>query len=201
MASVTLLSWREICLVTCFDVTWSCLCPLVFQVHTNVSNRIIYRYTALVEHNVLQAAKDMEKVLDVSLSQIAEDHPLPSPIPSPSYPLLSRKFFRRHGRNLLSCASTWFLLDVAFYSTNLFQSKIYHRFIPEKSRVNAFEAAFEVAKLQAIVAACSTIPGMSHSAPFSFKPAEFRRSGSAMCLLYGLKVTGPPSTSLTGWGG
>ncbi|KAK4753076.1 hypothetical protein SAY87_021874 [Trapa incisa] len=36
---------------------------------------------------------------------------------------------------------------------------IYHRFIPDKSSVNAFEAAFEVAKLQAIVAACSTIPG------------------------------------------
>ncbi|OWM81158.1 probable inorganic phosphate transporter 1-9 isoform X1 [Punica granatum] len=116
------------------------------------------RYTALVEQNVLQAAKDMEKVLDVSLSQIAEDHPIP-PLAPPSYPLLSRQFFRRHGQDLLSCAITWFLLDIVFYSSNLFQSKIYKRFIPDKFKVNAFEAALEVAKLQAIVAAYSTIPG------------------------------------------
>lgn len=118
----------------------------------------MYRYTALVEHNVLQAARDMEKVLDMSMSQIAEDQPLP-PVQPPSYPLLSRQFFRRHGWDLLSCASTWFLLDVVFYSSNLFQSQVYSRFIPDKSKVNAFEDAFDIAKLQAIVAACSTIPG------------------------------------------
>lgn len=115
------------------------------------------RYTALVEQNVLQAAKDMEKVLDVSLSQIAEDQPLPS-VP-PSYPLLSRQFFHRHGRDLLSCAGAWFLVDVVFYSSNLFQSKIYTRFLQKKSEVNAYQDAYEVAKLQAIVAAYSTIPG------------------------------------------
>lgn len=122
-----------------------------------------------MEHNVFQAARDMENVLAVSLSQIAEDQPLPSTVPSPSYPLLSRQFFRRHGRDLLSCATTWFLLDVVFYSSNLFQSQIYNRFLP-KSKVNAFEDAFKVAKLQAIMAAYSTIPGMfSSSVCFSFR--------------------------------
>ncbi|KAJ0087551.1 hypothetical protein Patl1_09348 [Pistacia atlantica] len=117
------------------------------------------RYTALVEQNVLQAAKDMEKVLDVSMSQIAEEFPL-SPRP-PSYNLLSRKFIRQHGRDLFACSTSWFLLDIVFYSSNLFQSKIYHNYVDDDSRspLNAFEEAFSVARLQAIVAICSTVPG------------------------------------------
>uniref|UniRef100_A0A5B7BDZ0 Putative inorganic phosphate transporter 1-9 n=1 Tax=Davidia involucrata TaxID=16924 RepID=A0A5B7BDZ0_DAVIN len=115
------------------------------------------RYTALVEQNVLQAAKDMEKVLDVSLSQIAEDAEY-QPNPPPSYPFLSIEFLRRHGRDLFSCSSAWFLVDVVFYSSNLFQSQIYERYLP-KRELNAYQEAFHVAKLQAIIAVCSTIPG------------------------------------------
>ncbi|KAK0577770.1 hypothetical protein LWI29_038364 [Acer saccharum] len=117
------------------------------------------RYTALVERNVVQAAKDMEKVLDISLSQIAEEFPL-SPNP-PQYSLLSRQFLRRHGRDLFACSAAWFLVDVVFYSSNLFQSLIYHSFIDHNGnkKLNAYDEAFEVAKLQAIVAVCSTIPG------------------------------------------
>jgi PHS family inorganic phosphate transporter-like MFS transporter len=81
------------------------------------------RYTALVEKNVAQAAKDMEKVLEVSMSQIMEDYPPP---PSePPYPLFSKQFFRRHGRDLFACSCTWFLVDIVFYSINLFQPQIY----------------------------------------------------------------------------
>ncbi|KAA8537372.1 hypothetical protein F0562_026941 [Nyssa sinensis] len=113
------------------------------------------RYTALVEQNVLQAAKDMEKVLDVSLSQIAEEVEYqPNP---PSYLFLSQEFFRRHGRDLFACASSWFIVDVVFYSNNLFQSQIYERYLPKGD--NAYQEAFHVAKLQAVIAVCSTIPG------------------------------------------
>ncbi|XP_057468659.1 probable inorganic phosphate transporter 1-9 [Actinidia eriantha] len=116
------------------------------------------RYTALVEQNVLQAAKNMEKVLDVSLSQIAEDVEFP-PSPPPSYPLLSREFFRRHGRDLFSCAASWFLVDIVFYSTNLVQSLINDKFLPQKNKGNAYDDAFAVSKFQALVAVASTIPG------------------------------------------
>ncbi|KAF2310257.1 hypothetical protein GH714_007436 [Hevea brasiliensis] len=115
------------------------------------------RYTALVENNVLQAAKDMEKVLDVSMSQIAEDEPWPQD--RPTYPLLSRKFFRRHGRDLFSCSLNWFLLDIVFYSSNLFQSQIYSQFLKLNDKDNVYKAAFKIARFQAIVAVCSTIPG------------------------------------------
>ncbi|XP_059461456.1 probable inorganic phosphate transporter 1-9 [Corylus avellana] len=113
------------------------------------------RYTALVEQNVAQAAKDMEKVLEVSLSQIAEEYPLPPN--EPPYPLFSKQFFRRHGRDLFASSCTWFLVDIVFYSSNLFQSQIY-KHLPDRGK-NAYQDAFEVAKIQAIFAASSTIPG------------------------------------------
>ncbi|XP_027347433.1 probable inorganic phosphate transporter 1-9 [Abrus precatorius] len=115
------------------------------------------RYTALVEQNVMQAAIDMERVLDVTLSQIAEEHPLP-PHPHP-YPLFSREFLRRHGRDLFACSSTWFLVDIVFYSQVLFQSEIYKRYLDEKEGVDVYSEAFHVAWIQAVIAACSTIPG------------------------------------------
>lgn len=118
---------------------------------------IYNRYTALVEHNYLQAAKDMEKVLDVPISQIEEDN---SPQQNPSsYPLFSKQFVRRHGRDLFACATSWFLVDIVFYSNNLFQSQIYGHYLPARGKVNAYQDAFNIAKLQAIVAICSTIPG------------------------------------------
>ncbi|KAM1023951.1 hypothetical protein ACFX2I_037162 [Malus domestica] len=117
------------------------------------------RYTALVELNVLQAAKDMEKVLDVSMSQIVEDESLPLPQDPPSYPLLSKQFLRLHGRDLFGCSASWFLVDVVFYSSNLFQSQVYGKFLPKKYKANAYQDALFVALLQAIVAMCSTIPG------------------------------------------
>ncbi|KAM3702692.1 hypothetical protein ACB098_04G043600 [Castanea mollissima] len=115
------------------------------------------RYTALVEQNVLQAAKDMEKVLDAPTNQFVEENP--PPLHPPSYPPLSKQFFRRHGRDLFSCAASWFFVDIVFYSTNLFQSRIYNQYVPKADKVNAYQDAFNMAKLQAIVALCSTIPG------------------------------------------
>ncbi|KAK2988194.1 hypothetical protein RJ640_020676 [Escallonia rubra] len=118
----------------------------------------INRYTALVENNVLQAAKDMEKVMDVPMSQIAEDAVfLPDATSNNDYPLLSKQFFRRHGRDLFACASTWFLVDIVFYSSQLFQSQIYKGYLPDGQ--NVYQDAYNVARLGAIVAVCSTIPG------------------------------------------
>ncbi|XP_031286390.1 probable inorganic phosphate transporter 1-9 isoform X1 [Pistacia vera] len=113
------------------------------------------RYTALVEQNALQAAKDMEKVLQVSMSQITEEVPL-EPRP-PSYPLLSKKFLRHHGRDLFASSTSWFLLDIVFYSSNLFQSKIYHKYVDEFT--NPYDEVIRVAMVQAIIGVCATIPG------------------------------------------
>ena len=119
------------------------------------------RYTALVERNIIQAVMDMEKVMEVPMSQIVEDELLPpSPLP---YPLLSKQFFRLHGRDLFSCSFTWFLVDIVFYSSNFFQSRIY---LEENGDKNVYQDVYEAAKLQAIIALCSTIPGYFFSVYF-----------------------------------
>ncbi|KAF8779227.1 hypothetical protein HU200_002905 [Digitaria exilis] len=129
------------------------------------------RFTALVEHDVVKATKDIGRVLtDLDLiSSITEEEaaafrrttpPAPSSSPSSSsYGLFSRRFLRRHGRDLFACAAAWFLLDIPYYSSTLFQSQIYRPWFPPASRVNAFQEAFNVAKFQAIIAVASTIPG------------------------------------------
>ncbi|XP_077215635.1 putative inorganic phosphate transporter 1-10 [Tasmannia lanceolata] len=119
------------------------------------------RYTALVEHNIRQAVKDMDmvmdKVFDVSLDKIEEETEV---VPdSPSYGLFSKQFFRHHGQNLFACATAWFLVDIVFYSSTLFQSQIYKAKLPCSEHMNIYQEAFKVAKLQAIIAICSTIPG------------------------------------------
>ncbi|CAI8605506.1 unnamed protein product [Vicia faba] len=117
------------------------------------------RYTALVEQNVLQAAKDMEKVLDVSMSQIAEEDSSPPSTNPASYPLLSREFLHRHGRDLFACSANWFLLDIVFYSQVLFQGEIYKRYLKPSDKHDVYQEAFYLARIQAILAVCSTIPG------------------------------------------
>ncbi|KAG6704531.1 hypothetical protein I3842_07G137200 [Carya illinoinensis] len=144
------------------DIAWRIILmlgavPAAFTFYWRMSMPETARYTALVEQNVVQAARDMEKVLEISMNEFVEENP-PLPTPPP-YPLFSKHFFRRHGRDLMACSWSWFLLDIVFYSSNLFQSQIYEQFLPRKKRVNAYIDAFDVAKLQAIIAICSTIPG------------------------------------------
>ncbi|KAK3425092.1 hypothetical protein EUGRSUZ_F01809 [Eucalyptus grandis] len=147
------------------DIAWRLILmlgviPAVMTFYWRMKMPETARYTALVEKNVLQATQDMERVLDMSPGQIPEGHFL-QPSQS-SYPLFSKQFFLCHGRNLLACSATWFLLDIVFYSNALLQSKIYKKYLPDEDpskAVTALEAAFEVARLQAIVASCCMIPG------------------------------------------
>ncbi|KAF0898807.1 hypothetical protein E2562_011881 [Oryza meyeriana var. granulata] len=89
------------------------------------------RYTALIARNAKQAAADMSK------------------------------FVRRHGIHLVATTSTWFLLDIAFYSQNLFQKDIFSKvgWIPPAKTMNAVEEVFRIARAQALIALCGTIPG------------------------------------------
>ncbi|CAA7042512.1 unnamed protein product [Microthlaspi erraticum] len=125
------------------------------------------RYTALVENNATQAAKDMQRVMSVSIiSQLAEDSSLSEtqlqlqpPSSSSSYKLFSRRFLSLHGRDLFAASANWFLVDVVFYTSNLLLSRIVNFSNEPLKPTNVYDSAFEVAKLAAIVAACSTIPG------------------------------------------
>ncbi|KAG7611682.1 Phosphate permease [Arabidopsis suecica] len=118
------------------------------------------RYTALVAKNIKQATADMSKVLqtDIELEERVEDNVKD---PRQNYGLFSKEFLRRHGLHLLGTTSTWFLLDIAFYSQNLFQKDIFSAigWIPKAATMNATHEVFRIARAQTLIALCSTVPG------------------------------------------
>ncbi|KAJ8642988.1 hypothetical protein MRB53_004736 [Persea americana] len=118
------------------------------------------RYTALVAKNAKQAASDMSKVLQMDIQPEQEKLDLQMDR-SNSYGLFSREFLRRHGLHLLGTTTTWFLLDIAFYSQNLFQKDIFTAigWIPSAETMNALEEVFKIGRAQTLIALCSTVPG------------------------------------------
>ncbi|XP_057959982.1 inorganic phosphate transporter 1-4-like [Malania oleifera] len=133
------------------------------------------RYTALVAKNAKQAAADMSKVLQVELEaeqgkieQITEEN-------GRDFGLFSREFLIRHGLHLLGTTSTWFLLDIAFYSQNLFQKDIFSAigWIPEAKSMNAIEEVFRIARAQTLIALCSTVPGYWFTVAFIDRIGRF----------------------------
>ncbi|KAL6902364.1 hypothetical protein ACP4OV_005240 [Aristida adscensionis] len=117
------------------------------------------RYTALVAKNAKQAASDMSRVLQVEIE--AEAEKLEDLTRDKDYGLFSRRFARRHGLHLLGTAATWFLVDVAYYSQNLFQKDIFTsiHWIPKARTMSALEELFRISRAQTLIALCGTVPG------------------------------------------
>ncbi|KAJ9564967.1 LOW QUALITY PROTEIN: hypothetical protein OSB04_000933 [Centaurea solstitialis] len=118
------------------------------------------RFTALVAKNAEKAAADMSKILQVELE--AEQSKIDdSTRRSGSFGLFSKEFAKRHGLHLLGTTSTWFLLDIAFYSQNLFQKDIFSAigWIPPAKTMNAIQEVARIARAQTLIALCSTVPG------------------------------------------
>ncbi|XP_077242019.1 inorganic phosphate transporter 1-4-like [Tasmannia lanceolata] len=118
------------------------------------------RYTALVAKNAKQAASDMSKVLQMDI-QPEQEKIEDLGKSSNSFGLFSREFARRHGMHLLGTTTTWFLLDIAFYSQNLFQKDIFSAvgWIPKPQTMNAIQEVFKIARAQTLIALCGTVPG------------------------------------------
>ncbi|OMO88581.1 Phosphate permease [Corchorus olitorius] len=115
------------------------------------------RYTALVARNAKQAASDMSKVLQVDLE--AEEEKVEKI--GRNFGLFTKEFARRHGLHLLGTTTTWFLLDIAYYSSNLFQKDIFSAigWIPKAETMSATREVWRVAKAQTLIALCGTVPG------------------------------------------
>ncbi|KAL5218221.1 hypothetical protein ABZP36_018905 [Zizania latifolia] len=118
------------------------------------------RYTALIARNAKQAAADMSKVLNTEIEEQQEvvDRQVAA---GDTWGLFSRQFVQRHGLHLLATTSTWFLLDIAFYSQNLFQKDIFSKvgWIPPAKTMNALEELYRISRAQSLIALCGTIPG------------------------------------------
>nr|BAE79506.1 phosphate transporter [Egeria densa] len=119
------------------------------------------RYTALVAKNAKQAAADMSKVLQVEIAEEQAKVEAITAKDSNSFGLFSKEFARRHGLHLLGTTTTWFLLDIAFYSQNLFQKDIFSGigWIPKPATMNAIEEVYRIARAQTLIALCGTVPG------------------------------------------
>ncbi|PRQ25859.1 putative phosphate-transporting ATPase [Rosa chinensis] len=130
------------------------------------------RYTALVAKNAKQAASDMSKVLQVEIEETAKVEDQQS---TNAFALFSKEFMRRHGLHLLGTTSTWFLLDIAYYSSNLFQKDIFSAigWIPAAKTMNAIEEVYKIARAQTLIAMCSTVPGYWFTVAFIDRIGRF----------------------------
>lgn len=122
------------------------------------------RYTALVANDNKKACDDMSKVLNLEIGQHVVNETqikTDSNSNSNSFGFFSKKFIQRHGIHLLGTATTWFLIDVAYYSQNLFQKDIFSAvgWLPQPKTMSALEEVFKIAKAQTLIALCGTVPG------------------------------------------
>ncbi|XP_010671040.1 probable inorganic phosphate transporter 1-3 [Beta vulgaris subsp. vulgaris] len=119
------------------------------------------RYTALVAKNAKQAAADMSKVLKVHIDVEEEKIEKIGKSSSQSFGLFTAQFARQYGIRLIGTTSTWFLLDIAFYSQNLFQKDLFTSigWIPPAADMNAIREVYMIARAQTLIALCGTVPG------------------------------------------
>lgn len=120
------------------------------------------RYTALVAKNAEQACKDMSKVMDIEMQvneEMAEIKVFDNS--NCTFGFFSKEFLCRHGLHLLGTSSTWFLLDIAYYSQNLFQKDIFSAvgWLPSANTMSALDELFKIARAQFLIALCGTVPG------------------------------------------
>ncbi|XP_007011387.2 PREDICTED: probable inorganic phosphate transporter 1-2 [Theobroma cacao] len=116
------------------------------------------RFTALVQGDQKKAAADMAKVLETDLT-VAESSAKVDP--NSSYGLFTSEFMKRHGTHLLGTCTTWFLLDIAFYSLQLTQNDVYPAsgLLDKASSMNAIEETFQLSKAMFLIALAATVPG------------------------------------------
>ncbi|KAI4307151.1 hypothetical protein L6164_030368 [Bauhinia variegata] len=132
------------------------------------------RYTALIEGNAKQAASDMARVLDIEIQ--AEQEKLSQFKASNEYSLTSNEFIQRHGKHLIGTMSTWFLLDIAFYSQNLTQKDIFPAIglVPAEADMDALSEVYKTSKAMFVIALFGTFPGYWFTVYFIEKIGRFK---------------------------
>ncbi|XP_073525738.1 uncharacterized protein [Phyllobates terribilis] len=119
------------------------------------------RYTALVAKDAKQAASDMSRVLQVEVRPEEEKLYELTRDDKHQFGLFTMAFLHKYGLVLLGTTSTWFLLDIAFYSQNLFQKELFTGvgWLPPASEMSAISEVFKLARAQTLIALCGTVPG------------------------------------------
>jgi MFS transporter, PHS family, inorganic phosphate transporter len=120
------------------------------------------RYTLHVLKQAAQMQNDMAAMLEAeeNISRVdveqAKEH-----VATGDEDIGCGQFLAKYGIQLMGCAMTWFLLDVAFYSQGLFQSQVFLQvgFVKPAKRVNGLGEMQDLSKAQSLIALGSIIPG------------------------------------------
>ncbi|KAB1219226.1 putative inorganic phosphate transporter 1-7 [Morella rubra] len=123
------------------------------------------RYTALVAKDARQAAIDMSSVLQVELEA---EQDVVDRVTKQTYGLFSKEFLRRHGVHLFGCSMCWLLLDIGYYSQNLFQNDVFSSigWLPSPETMSGPDEVYKVARAQTLIALCGLIPGYGVTVAF-----------------------------------
>uniref|UniRef100_M8BLI3 H(+)/Pi cotransporter n=1 Tax=Aegilops tauschii TaxID=37682 RepID=M8BLI3_AEGTA len=115
------------------------------------------RYTALIAKNLKLAASDMAAVLDIDFVSEADA----DVVQQDEFGLFSMEFLHKHGRQLLGTTVCWFVLDVVFYSLNLFMKDIFNNigWFGDTAMMSPLEQTYKIARTQAIIVVCGSLPG------------------------------------------
>uniref|UniRef100_A0ACD5YUF5 Uncharacterized protein n=1 Tax=Avena sativa TaxID=4498 RepID=A0ACD5YUF5_AVESA len=129
------------------------------------------RYTALVAMNTKKATSDMAQVLDMHITpeeEAAVDDELVGN-DDDQYGVFSLEFCRRHGLHLVGTTVCWFVLDVTFYSLNLFMKDIFTivKVLPGPDEPgNQVKRMIHATGLHTAVALGGTLPGYFFAVAF-----------------------------------
>ncbi|XP_037424875.1 putative inorganic phosphate transporter 1-13 [Triticum dicoccoides] len=116
------------------------------------------RYTALIAKNLKLAASDMAAVLDIDFMS---DMDAEAVVKQDEFGLFSMEFLHKHGRQLLGTTVCWFVLDVVFYSLNLFMKDIFSGigWFGDAAEMSPLEQTYKIARTQAIIVVGGSLPG------------------------------------------
>uniref|UniRef100_A0A453AD70 H(+)/Pi cotransporter n=1 Tax=Aegilops tauschii subsp. strangulata TaxID=200361 RepID=A0A453AD70_AEGTS len=122
------------------------------------------RYTALIAKDAKMAASDMSAVLHMPI--VPEDDGVNELASQDQYGLFSSEFLRRHGLHLLSTAVCWFVLDVTFYSLNMFMKDIFTKVRLLDIDDDLLKRTIRITGVHTAIAAACTLPGYFFAVAF-----------------------------------
>ncbi|VAH98651.1 unnamed protein product [Triticum turgidum subsp. durum] len=100
----------------------------------------------------------MAAVLDIDF---VSDMDAEAVVKQDEFGLFSMEFLHKHGRQLLGTTVCWFVLDVVFYSLNLFMKDIFSGigWFGDAAEMSPLEQTYKIARTQAIIVVGGSLPG------------------------------------------
>lgn len=167
--------------------------PALFTYYWRMKMPETARYTALIAKNLKQAAADMTSVLDIEIPAWKEE--MDALDRQDEFGLFSMEFFHRYGRELLGTTMCWLVVDIGFYSLNLFMKQFFGcvGWFKDESNMDPLEQTYKFARIQAIITVSGTLPGYFFTVIFIDKLGRIRIQlvGFTMMTIFMLGLAGP----------